>query len=338
MSKYNLIVTFTAVFLSYTLLITIVFAQPTANVLVQSTGKILYDVLPWYGTGEVPWMEQPTKEAVYAEWERVLTKMAKWSFNTERLYIYPNMDLASAGRIDYVFIDDMISLFASHGMKTIIDIHHAGYSGGNYVYGYFGSNQWIQDCRDLATRYKGNPNVVALELFNEPFVTEEWDSTTVKDYPDIFKMYAVCTDAVRAIDPNRTVIWGDPLLSNVIPWDDLTQPSVIELYKAYAANMWFAFHRYPPVLPTPERPWLGVQVLFSSMDYVMAKGFNVWLGEFGPYPTFSDAENRQFVLQCINYCMSRNIGFSLWEYRIDHRCTPGLYDDVLEQSNYARAL
>jgi endoglucanase len=280
-------------------------------------------------------MQQDTKEEVYAEWERVLTKMDKWKFNAIRLYTYPNMNLASVQRLDYVFIDDLISLIKSHGMATILEIHHAGYdTTGAYITGYFGSDQWIQDWRDLATRYKNNPNVIAFELYNEPWPLEEWDPVYVTEYNDILKANARCTDAIRAIDPTRTVIWADPLLSNNIPYYDFSQSSIIEEYRRYAGNMWFAFHRYPPILPASGEPWTGIQVMFNSMDYVIAKGFNVWLGEFGPHPSFSDVENREFVLRCINFCMSRNLSFSLWEYRIDHHCTPGLYDDVLALSDY----
>jgi len=288
----------------------------------------------WNGTGEVPWMQQDTKEEVYIEWERVLTKMDKWKFNAIRLYIYPNMNLASVQRLDYVFIDDLISIINSHGMATIIDMHHAGWVNGVYVTGYFGSDQWVQDWRDLATRYKDNPNVIAFELYNEPWVLEEWDPVYVTEYNDILKANARCTDAIRAIDSTRTVIWGDPLLCNTIPYYDFSQSSIIEQYRSYAGNMWFDFHRYPPILPNPIEPWTGVQVMFNSMDYVIAKGFNVWLGEFGPHPSFSDVENREFVLRCINFCMSRSLSFSLWSYRNDHNCTPGLYDDVLALSDY----
>jgi len=263
---------------------------------------------------------------------------------------------------DWDLINGKIKICREFGQKVIIDIHNEGYyynsSQDCYGRGYFGSERWIQDWRDLTQVFKGNPDIVAFELYNEPFVRwgkdsfgktyDIWDSS-VTDYPDIFDAYARCTDAIREIDSGRTVIWGDPLLCNILPymdWVNNPYPAyILETYVPYADNMYFALHRYPPIEPETGKPWTGVQKLFEAMEYVKNKGFNVWLGEFGPdgygaSTPFSLEEEENFVISCINFCVDNNIGFSLWSYHNDHYMGDafgvplGWYDEVLAQSNY----
>lgn len=284
-----------------------------------------------YGTGEVFFQGKNVNDSVgvLAEWENTLTKMAKWKFNTIRVAVNPSI-LDNYG----VLLMQVMNKIVTHDMKIIIDLHN--FTGDDQ---YFGSPQWIQRWQQITTTYKGNPNIVAFELFNEPFITSTWYPDLVKDWPDIFKVYALCTDAIRTIDPSRTIIWGDPLQSNILPSDNGFLGwfgHVIETYAGYADNMYFAFHAYPPILTPPDKPWQGLHWTFKAIDYVTSKGFNAWFGEFGPLAGFSDIENRSFVLQCINYCVNKNIGFALWEYRVDHYTTTGLYDDVLTLSIYER--
>jgi len=359
MSKYDLTVTFT-VFLLCALLVNIVFSQSTASQPIQSIGEILYDVHLWYGTGEVPYLETSGNGAL-SRFRSCLERQARWNFNTHRLCICPYM-VGGEAKWDWDLINGKIEICREFGQKVIIDMHHEGYcydsDQDSYAKGYFGSERWIQDWRDLTRIFKGNPDIVAFELYNEPFIRwgkdsfgktyDIWDSS-VTDYPDIFDAYARCTDAIREIDPGRTVIWGDPLLCNILPYMDwVNNPHhayILETYVPYADNMHFAFHRYPPIEPETDKPWTGVQKLFEAMEYVKNKGFNVWLGEFGPdnygaTTPLSLEEEEEFVISCINFCVDNNIGFSLWSYWNDHYMGDafgvplGWYDEILEQSNY----
>jgi len=75
-------------------------------------------------------------------------------------------------------------------------------------------------------------------------------------------------------------------------------------------------------------------MLFKSMKYVRSLGFKVWLGEFGPIQGFSDEENKEFVLQCVNFCVDDNFGWSIWSSHNEHYMYEGFYDEVLEVSLY----
>lgn len=208
---------------------------------------------------------------------------------------------------------------------------------------FFGSNAWISFWRDMATKYKGNADIVAFELFNEPFFRSAWDGGLVTDWNKIFDAYAKCTDAIRAIDPSRTVIWGDPQDCNILPRDkgfNGWYGHVLEKYLPYKDNMVFDFHRHAAPFTCYDTPRHSTaqQCEIAAMKYVHDLGFRVWLGEFSATNenTASLATGGiQFVVDLINWCVGNNVGFSLWEYRIDHYCPPGTYDKALAQSNYA---
>ena len=348
------------------ILITPVLSQNTPSQSIPSHGEVLYDVPLWYGTGEVPYLQTSGNESLN-RFRNCLERQAKWNFNTHRLYIYPYMEATNQPidrKWDWDLINGKIEICREFGQKVIIDIHHQGYyyNSDQYCYGkgYFGSERWIQDWRDLTEIFKGNPDIIAFELYNEPFVRwgkdslgktyDIWDSS-VTDYPDVFDAYARCTNAIREIDSSRTVIWGDPFQSNVLPSKDGFNGwfgDVLSQYLPYAGNMYFTFHQYPPVNATPDNPWAGIEMLQKAMTYVKNKGFNVWLGEFGPggydaSPPISLEEEENFAISCINFCVDNNIGFSLWSYYNDHYMGDvfgvplGWYDEVLAQSNYVRA-
>lgn len=233
-------------------------------------------------------------------------------------------------------IDETIKLIASTGYNVIINSHN--FPGDD---GYFGSQQWRDDWIAIATRYKDNKNVVGYELFNEPWVNRLWDPS-VKDYPDILKAYKRCTTEVRAIDNSKTIIWGDPMLCNLLPKEDGFLGWFGDVIGQYSGmNITFALHRYPPMEPEAGKPWTGYNWLPKAVDYLKAKGFRVWLGEFGPLKressggVFSYEENKQFVVTCINMCISKGIPFSFWHVSLDHYEEEGFYEACLLQSNYS---
>jgi len=263
-------------------------------------------------------------QIILAAWKVTLDKLDKWNFPTVRLALYEATP-------DFAKYDAIISYIVSRGYKVILDFHN----GPNMLTGTLGSDVWINYWKSMATYYKDNPNVVAFELLNEPFMSSSWDGVTVTNYNQIYPAYKRCTDAVRAIDPTRTVIWGDPFQCNLLPGFG-GGSDVLSQYLPYAGNMYFSFHQYPPLNPTEANPYLGVNMLFGAMNYVKGLGFRVWLGEFGCLPWFTYDENFQFTLQCINRAIAAGIDFSLWGYsnNDEYFAYPTFYDDVLAASNY----
>ena len=287
----------------------------------------------WFGTGEQLWQNHGgfSYDVVLQDWTKLLDRMEKWNFNTIRLKFNPyDFDNHVA------LIDQVITKIGNYGMKVILDYHNFRNDDGH-----FGSQEWIDRWRQIARRYRYNDKVVAYELWNEPFSKHLWHSS-IKNYPDIFKAYQKCTEEVRKIDNSKIIVWGDPLLSNVLPREDGFQGWFGDVITQYANNdVTFALHRYPPIEIESGKSWTGINWLFKAMDYLKAKGFGVWLGEFGPMNNvasggdFTTAENKAFTIQCINGCIERDVGFSLWEYRLDHFEYQGFYDDCLKESVYS---
>jgi len=154
-------------------------------------------------------------ETFYANWmkDRDWKLIKSFGFNLVRLPLNYRMfedDRAPMKLKPNAFrwVDLAVKKAAEHGMYTIIDLH--GIQGGQSVYDHTGrseqnkvwtveSNQvraeWLW--KEFAKRYRSNPNVVAYDLFNEPY------GGTKPQQVALFKrLYPV----VRAIDNKKLIL------------------------------------------------------------------------------------------------------------------------------------
>ncbi len=258
----------------------------------------------WNGIGE---MEK------YPNLSIALEKAQKWKFNIVRLAIFDTVP-------DFARVDSFIAQAAAYNMKVIIDqqLEWAHLK-------VFGSQGWIDFWVSMATYYKGNPNVAAFELWNEPdwrFVDVD---PSIKTFADMLAAYARCTDAIHTVDPSRIVVWQ--LWEEFLPlMSQYYRPNVVFTEHAYAVGRW------PDNLSE-------VAFIRNLMLQTRSKGFGVWLGEIGHNewePAISYERQLDFLVQIINMCVDNDFGFCLWDYSHDHTFqVAGTYDDALAQSKYA---
>jgi endoglucanase len=138
------------------------------------------------------------------------------------------------------YIDWAISQAAERNMYTILDMH--GVVGGQGVNDHTGcANQneywtntayqsrtiWLWE--QIAEKYRGNSNVAAYGLLNEP-----WGSTSQNMATRMFELY----DAVRAVDPDHVVIFSDHNRDNIQSYGN---PAT----ERNMSNFAFETHPYP---------------------------------------------------------------------------------------------
>lgn len=84
----------------------------------------------------------------------------------------------------------------SYGMKTILDLHLI------WCEGYLESQNWINNWKAMAQKFKGDSRIAAFEIYNEPYTAKL--SYTQKQLHDRFWQ---CAQAIWAIDPTRKILW-----------------------------------------------------------------------------------------------------------------------------------
>ena len=186
-------------------------------------------------------------------------RIRDWGFDHIRLpFDYPLLlddgDLYTFKPEGIAFLDDMLTWCQDAGASLLLDLHWApGYRfqdiGHNTM---FESDElkkvftalWVQ----LAERYKGAGDMLAFDLLNE--VAEE-------HYFDAWVQLAQGTiNAIRAISPNRDIIYGGVFHNSVHTLELL--PVMDDDHVTYN------FHYYEPILFTHQfAPWNKI-----NMDYL----------------------------------------------------------------------
>lgn len=140
--------------------------------------------------------------------------------------------------------DRMLSWCAKYGVSAVVDLHsppggqafEAGYitAKGRIFTDPAAQEKFVEVWQRIATRYKGNRTIWGFDLVNEPD-----DSMVAEDCLDWNALADRAARAVRAIDPDRTLIiepnaWGGP--QGFEGFEPLDLPNVV-----------YSFHFYQPM-------------------------------------------------------------------------------------------
>ena len=132
-------------------------------------------------------------------------------------------------------LDTVLPLCEKYGLRVVVDLHSppgGGRTGGGYAgsdHGLFSDaacqRKFVEVWRHIAQRYKDSKAIWGYDLANEP--VESAAGEELADWQDLAQRAA---EAIRAIDPQRTIIveppdWGNPAgLRELRP---LTVPHVV---------------------------------------------------------------------------------------------------------------
>lgn len=243
-----------------------------------------------------------------AAWQLHLPQIQSMGLNTIRLaFAFPDSTPnpisgnLSADILDFNKLDWVLDFLAQHNVKAILDCH-------NYMdmYGDFGAQKLFADWTCVAQHYQGDAEVVAYELFNEPY-TATWNSY-VKCKEDVAVVYAKLTDVIRQTDPKHIVIWdAEPDF-----------PPLSEVVQYFRPNMVFTYHRWYPINSTGLLFLTPEQLAFSSVSYAVdlreRYGVPIWFGEFGCEDWPYNASNPEWLWteQSIWKCEEQVVGWNLW--------------------------
>ncbi len=249
--------------------------------------------------------------------------------------------LGSHSNYDKTRMSQVLDLLSSVGVKGVLDLHNT-----QECHGYFGSqamvNQWVQ----VATDFKGDTRIASFNVFNEPN-SGTW-ATSGPGYSGAMnsgakaqQFLAYLIDAIRAVDPTRTIMypcfsWMDfPTYNGLTQasertafMNDITNAGILNkgniVYDVAHPYLWESY----PGQDVSTNPVVCADFwmtdLISPMASLLGGSQYVWVGETYPWSSeekcpftgnhYTDSKQIAYITEFINQCVSHQVGFQLWCY------------------------
>ena len=229
----------------------------------------------------------------------------------------------------------LVAKAGARGLRIILDRHRPGADAQSPLWytDAYSEDRWISDWVMLATRYRGNPTVIAADLHNEPHGAATWgDGSATTDWraaatragnailaanPDLL----IVVEGVEAYN-NNYYWWGGNLAGAGAAPVQLDVPGhVIYSPHDYPSSIypqsWFSDPTYPANLPG---------VWSAHWGYLVEQNIApVMLGEFGTrYETDSDKE---WLAALVQYIGENGLSFTYWSLNPDSGDTGGILED-----------
>ena len=214
-------------------------------------------------------------------------------------------------------LDNIINMATSQGLAVMLDFH--GWPDFNTEKG--DTKTFISIWKSVAKHYKGYSNMLLFELINEPHTTEGGDLSMDK----LMKLQNEAIEAIRAIDPDRTIVVATADWNGIWTLKDFTPPEY--------DNLILAVHCYEPMSFTHQgQRWMGTQdvrvpltdehivnLLMQLNDIVEFKnrtGMTVVINEFGitTNGAINDNDIYRYLSTITKFAKKNDIGWTYWEY------------------------
>ena len=213
-------------------------------------------------------------------------------------------------------VDWAIQRAKARGLAIIIDVHHFDELKGPEDYL---KTRLVDVWRQIANRYKNQPESVIFELYNEPHEGFEpyWNDHM-----------AAALAMVRKTNPTRAVIVGPNGWNNAARFPELKLPN--------DPNLILTFHNYTPFQFTHQgadwvgdqsKAWLGTTwtgtdaqktevraYLDLALEYGRATGHPIFMGEFGAYEKADLASRAAWTKFTREEAEARGFSWGYWEF------------------------
>lgn len=227
-------------------------------------------------------------------------------------------------------VEQLLDWYARYDLRAILDLHNAlGREGGgdprlwqDEAY----QDRFVAVWRELARRFAGHPQVIAYEPLNEPEprYTDDWQVR----YSVWNRLARRVTDAIREIDPDRTII---------IDSIEYANPSALAALEPTGdPNTAYSFHWYAPTaFHCQKRPWIDDRGTYHypdtydgrhwdrrtieaewqpALDFAAAHGAPLFCGEFGCVSDTPEMEDMIWLLDVVSLLDRHRIGWTYYHY------------------------
>ncbi len=240
----------------------------------------------------------------------------------------------------FAHLDRAISLLASRGIYTVVDLHavpgsqnhHWHSDNATHVAAFWGQRQFqdrvVNLWEAIADRYKDEVWVAGYNPMNEPA-----DESREVIGPFYDRLFA----AIRTVDPAHVLfVDGNTYSTEFDVFADPHENTVYTCHDYVAAGLGQGGD-YPGETDGVHFDRDAVEEKFlQRTEYCRATGTPIWVGEFGPIYTGDaarDAQRYQILLDQLEIYRRHNAGWAIWMYKDVGR--QGLVH-VRPDSTYAR--
>ncbi|GAC1361411.1 MAG: hypothetical protein NVSMB3_09710 [Acidobacteriaceae bacterium] len=216
-----------------------------------------------------------------------------------------NSDLSGLNSLQ--ILDRIVSYAGTLNLRVILDNHRseAGDSAeanGLWFTGAYPESAWINDWKNLASRYAGNTTVIGVDLRNEPHNAYSggacWDCGGANDWHLAAQRAG---NAVLAVNPNLLIfVEGTDAYNNDYYWwgGNLQGVKNSPVTLSIPNHLVYSPHEYGP--REYQQWWFNSSTSYSSLYSVWLNHWGfvnqnsiapVWVGEFGTTNNSSDIQN-----------------------------------------------
>jgi endoglucanase len=280
--------------------------------------------------------------------EALLDRIVSLGFNTLRLPFCnqlfdsgsrPNVDTsrnpALAGLNGLQLMDAIVHAAHARGLKVMLDRHRpdANAQSDLWYTSQYTEQRWLDDWTMLATHYKDDPTVFAVDLHNEPKGDATWgDGNMLTDWKAAAERAG---NAILAVNPNLLIVvegiekigadyywWGGQLAAaGDKPVKLAVENRVVYSAHDYPASLypqaWFMAADYPMNL---TKVWSDHWGYLAEQDLAP-----VFVGEFGT--KLETASDEQWLHALTTYIGQHGMSFAFWSLNPNSNDTGGLLKD-----------
>ncbi|MFI6338294.1 cellulase family glycosylhydrolase [Streptomyces sp. NPDC050535] len=304
---------------------------------------------------------ETSNNAVHGLWTRdyksMIDQMRSLGYNTVRLPYSDDIlkSGAVANSIDFSggknadlqgltplqIMDRIVAYAGQDGLKVILDRHRPD-AGGQSALWYTSTvpeTTWITNLKALASRYKGDPTVIGIDLHNEPHDPACWGcGDTTRDWRlaaqragnavlSVNSELLVFVEGVQTVD-GVSGWWGGNLMGVARYPVQLDVPGRV-VYSAHdyatsvAQQSWFSDPSFPANMPGVWDKYWG---------YIFKQNLApVWVGEFGT--TLQSTVDQKWLAALVSYLRptstygADSISWTFWSWNPNSGDTGGILKD-----------
>lgn len=290
------------------------------------------------------------------DYKSMITQIKAQGFNSIRLpYSIQSMRAGSTNSINYSLganselqsltplqtMDKVIQAAAAEGLLVLLDNHrNSSYSIPELWYGDgYTEQDWVDTVKAMAERYKNQPNVIGMDLKNEPHGAARWgNGDTATDWRLAAERAG---NAIQVIAPHWLIVVEGvegPVIGQQLSghwWGgNLEAAGAFPVRLNVPNKLVYSVHEYGDGVANV--PWFNDPAFPNNLDNRWQLGFfylmqqniaPVLVGEFGGRDVGTSGKEGIWQNKFVDYLRDNNISFMYWSWNPNSGDTGGILQD-----------